>query len=136
MTSLASWDPESELWGFYMDQDPLSGEVGVFGLYGGFGLFYPSAGLLDVKMPIPESPEMTVYSGCHRDGGGWYAGGFGAEGFQIYALDEDLWSWSPVFTWDSQWSPTFMACEGDSGMRPPITSASSCGWSGSRSGSA
>ena len=114
ITTLAEWDANTELYGFDVDIDPLTGAVGVFGYFGGFATW---DGDLTVHLAAgAEAPtDLVVYSGAHRDGGGWYAGAFGEAGFGGYRLDEEAGAWEEVFLFEQDWQPTFFTIDGDTG---------------------
>jgi hypothetical protein len=132
-TLLAAWDYKTELFVYDLAPDPATGEVALFGYFGGFAIWDGQA--LDIRAPGGTDNPATAYlsAGAHLDGGGWYAMGASAEGYQVFELDEgaaqtvmDAYDagvdldkppeiWVPQATWEGQWQPAFFTVDGDSG---------------------
>ena len=113
-TVVASWDPDKELFPFDIAVDLLTGEVGLFGYFGGFAT-YDGAFNLHIPGAANGPGDKQIYSGERGDDGRWYAGAFTASGFEVLQLDETSTTWSSQLIFDQQWQPTFFTIDGDSG---------------------
>lgn len=115
VTLLASWDIETEIVGFDVAVDTLTGEIAVFGYYGSLLTQLPGEAAVLQRTFDPENIEFQIWSGAHKDGGGWYMGGFDVDGFGVFRWDAAQGTWQRKVTWTEDWSPHFMAINGDSG---------------------
>lgn len=124
LTELASWGmdlsggAEHEVAVYSLAVDPLTGEVGLFGYFGGFGVWSPTEGLRILAAEDLSSPTVYTYSGARRDGGGWYSPGIdpGTGAYGIYLFDEVAGAWTLAESWeDEDWVPFALAIDGDSG---------------------
>lgn len=125
-TEMASFlvDPsnpeESDLWLYAFDAtvDYSTGDVGIIGLYGGLAIWRSDTETVDTLWqldPEADGPEYMIWSGNHRDNGGWYVGGQDIEGWGMFRFNEAQGTWVRRTSWDEQWSPHFMTVDGDSG---------------------
>lgn len=124
ITEVAAWGmdlfggPEHEVAVYSLAVDPRTGEVGLFGYFGGFALWNPTDGLRVLATEDLAAPAVYTYSGAHRDGGGWYSPGIDAATgtYGVYRFDEGAGAWTLEETWeDEDWVPFAMAIDGDSG---------------------
>ena len=125
VTTVASWscnfdDPTAhEIAVYSLAVDPQTGTIGLFGYFGGFATYNPTDGVFSLEASEDlESPEVSTYSGAHKDGGGWYSPGIdGATGaYGIYRYDLDSSAWEQKEEWaDEDWVPFMLAIDGDSG---------------------
>jgi hypothetical protein len=119
-TPLASWIPdEVGFFAFDLVLNHATGDIGVSGYYGAFGIL--SAGgewtphrLTDMEA---DAPEYIMYSVDHKDMDGFYAGAFAVENgeFGIYRFNMELQDWEKKASWDQEWSPHFLAVDSESG---------------------
>ncbi len=111
--------PNSDLWLLSFDTtvDYSTGDIGIIGLYGGLAIFRNDTQTLDTLWQFdPDADlEFSVWSGNHRDNGGWYMGGQDIEGWGMFRFNETEGSWKRRTTWDQEWEPHFMTVDGDSG---------------------
>jgi hypothetical protein len=114
-TSLATWDGEAEMFSLDVAVNVETGAIGVFGIYGGFGILDDDGTWTMMAVGNFEAPEYIMYSGVHRDNGGWYGGGQDIDGWGIFKWSDELATWSRKATWTQDWSPHFMTMDGDSG---------------------
>ncbi len=116
-TTLASWDAEVDLYAFDVAVDVESGDIAVFGYTGAFGIYHPDGSWELLKILDFYYPTEILYSGAHRDNGGWYAGGGDTEtgDYGRYLWDSAWGGWSVGAGWDQDWDPHFMTVEGGSG---------------------
>ncbi len=116
-TTLASWDAETELFALDVSLDVETGAVGVFGYFGGFGIYDPDGTWTLLRAGDIYYPTEILFSGSHRDNKGWYAGGWDGETgvFGFYAWNDETVGFDVVAEWDQDWSPHFMNVDGDSG---------------------
>ncbi len=115
-TSLATWDGEAEMLSLDIAIDVETGAIAVFGLLGGFGILDPDGTWTLEALGNFEEPEFVMYSGVHRDNGGWYAGGQDIDGWGIFKWSLEQGTWVRKATWtQDDWSPHFMTIDGDSG---------------------
>jgi len=124
VTELATWDCDladpagHQLAAYSLAVDPLSGEVGLFGYFGGFATWSAANGLDIQSTEDLKAPTVLTYSGAHRDEGGWYTPGIdGVTGaYGIYQYDLAAEEWALEETWeDEDWVPFMLAIDGDSG---------------------
>jgi len=113
-TVLASWDIEQELYPYDIAVDIQTGDVGLFGYYGGFATF-DGAFNLHIPGALNGPGDKSIFSGERGDDGSWYAGAFTANGFEVLKLDDASYTWSSQLVFDQQWDPTFFTIDGDSG---------------------
>jgi hypothetical protein len=95
--------------------DVETGAIAVFGIYGGFGVLDANGTWTLEKMGNFEKPEFLMYSGVHKDNGGWYAGGWDLAGFGIFRWSNEQATWVRKADWTQDWLPHFMTIDGDSG---------------------
>lgn len=123
-TAVADWscnfdDPsQHEMAVYSLAVDPVSGTVGLFGYYGGFGTWNATDGLSVILTEDLENPAVVTNSGAHRDEGGWYTPGadVATGAYFIYRYDEENPAWVADETWtDEDWLPFMLAIDGDSG---------------------
>lgn len=132
VTELASWscnlmDPGAhELAVYSLAVDPETGELALYGYFGGFALWNPTDGLRVRHTEDLENIAVYTYSGAHMDDqrpssdeeGGWFTPGIdGATGgYGIYQYDLAADEWVQVEGWeDEDWVPFMLAIDGDSG---------------------
>lgn len=99
--------------------DPLTGEVGLFGYFGGFATYDPTSGAfaLLAKEDL-EAPVVYTYSGAHKDGDGWYSPGIDANSgaYYVYRFNIGDAGWVAQEEWaDEDWEPFMLAIDGDTG---------------------
>lgn len=123
VTAVASWscnfdDPTAhEIAVYSLAVDPLTGQVGLFGYFGGFATYDPGTGTFTLLATEDlEGGTLNTLSGAHKDGGSWYTTGAdmntGAYGFYRW----DGAAWEPKQAWtDEDWLPEMLAIDGDSG---------------------
>lgn len=123
-TAVATWscnfdDPSAHEMAVYsLAVDPVTGTVGLFGYYGGFGTWSPTDGLQVRLTEDLEAPAVVTNSGAHRDEGGWYTPGadLNTGAYFIYGYDEASAAWAAEETWsDEDWLPFMLAIDGDTG---------------------
>ncbi len=125
ITEVASWscdfeDPAAhEVAVYSLAVDPLTGELGLFGYFGGFATYSPSTGTFSL-LATEDLEAVTLYtsSGAHKDGGGWYSPGVDAEtgAYGIYRFNLEDSAWVQQETWeDEDWEPFMLAIDGDTG---------------------
>lgn len=94
--------------------DPLTGVIGLYDYFGGFGTFDPASGEVTVeKIGNWETTELFTFTGAHGATSGWYTVGTSATGYGIYSWDGSDWALTDAWT-DPDWSPTQLA-PGDDG---------------------
>ena len=107
LTPLMTSDPEADFFSFDVAVDGVTGEIGVFGLYGEFALISPE-GAVEVLRPLdPENIEYSVWSGIKR-ADGWYAGGNSASGWQVMRFNLSQNDWAQKISFDEEWTPHFL----------------------------
>lgn len=112
VTPLQTWDPETELYAFDVAVDELSGDAAVFGYYGGFATISAEGAVETHRTMTPD--DMLVWSGVHRDNGGWYAGGYDVSGWGVFRFRFEDNSWvrkATVEGVDSLWNPRFLTVD-------------------------
>lgn len=116
-TPLATWVPdEVGFFAFDLSVDYASGDVGVSGYYGAFGILTAGGEWTPHRLTDMEAdPEYIMYSSDHKDADGFYGGGFDPEGFGVYRFDLEAKTWIKKHDWDQDWSPHFLAVDSESG---------------------
>ncbi len=123
-SALASWntsfdDPSTfDLLPYTVAVDWATGEVGLFGYYGGFALYSEADGLDIRRRPDIEDWDGSItYSGAHKDQGGWYSikvdANTGDVSISRFNLEDN--EWVEKVAWDEQWYPNVLTIDGDSG---------------------
>ena len=116
-TPLASWVPdELGFFAFDLSVDHASGDIGVSGYYGAFGILTAGGEWTTYRLTDMEADiEYIMYSSDHRDLDGFYGGGFTPDGFGIYRFNLETSDWEKKQDWDQDWSPHFLAVDSESG---------------------
>ncbi len=109
------FDTPPTVFSFDATVDPASGDIGIVGLYGGFAVITSGWETTVLREVDVEEVEFVFWSGSHRDNGGWYAGGQDVDGWWTFRFSEAEGTWIRRAEWTEQWSPHFMAIDGDSG---------------------
>ncbi len=120
-TQLATWDAEAEFMGIGAANDPLTGTVGIFDMFGGLATYHPDSGFQFEVMPDFDDPSMYTVSGAHGDDGVWYVPGygFGAGAYGVFAYDPASAEWVLQDEWsDEDWSPFMLAVDASDPDRP------------------
>lgn len=116
VTQLAAWDWETEIAPFALGVDELTGEIGVYGFFGGFATIDEVGGATLHHAGNAESPEILLYSGQHRDLGGWYAiASRGGPDWLVvrYSFQDEDWVTRATFT--ESWTPNYMTIDSVNG---------------------
>ena len=117
-TQLASWDPESEFLGIGLGNDPKTGTVGIFDMFGGFATYDATNGFVFQHKPDFMAPELSTVSGAHGDDGNWYVPAVSAAGYGVYGYDMEGGAWELADGWtDEDWSPFMLAVDGSDPKR-------------------
>ncbi len=122
LTEVASWpcdlmDPAGhELAAYSLAVDVETGEVGLFGYFGGFATWTPEGGVVMRATEDLTAPVAYTWSGAKKDGGGWFSPGTTVDGLGILRFDLEANAWESVETWeDEDWSPFMLAMDSDEG---------------------
>lgn len=122
ITEVATWpcdlmDPTAhELAAYSLAVDPLTGEIGLFGYFGGFATWSEAAGVTMYATEDLQNPAVYTWSGAHRDGGGWFSPGATADGMAVLRFDLATSAWVEAESWeDEDWSPFMLALDSDEG---------------------
>lgn len=122
LTEVATWPCDlaapatHELAAYSLSVDIETGEIGLFGYFGGFATWTPAGGVVMHATEDLESPVAYTWSGTHRDGGGWFSPGATADGLAILKFNLDTNTWDSIETWeDEDWSPFMLAMDSDEG---------------------
>lgn len=127
---LATWDAETEFYAIGLANDPLTGTVGVFDIYGGFATYNEADGFVFQLMPDFANPAAYTVSGAHGDDGGWYVPGydFGAGEYGVLMFDLENPGWILQDSWSEVgWEPWMMTVNGDDPDRVEFYIAASSG---------
>jgi len=116
-TPLATWVPdELGFFAFDLTVNPSTGDVGVSGYYGAFGVLSAGGEWTTYRLTDMEADiEYIMYSTDYKDQDGFYGGGFTVDGFGIYRFDLEQKDWVKKANWDQEWSPHFLAVDSESG---------------------
>jgi hypothetical protein len=118
-TTLVEWVPdEVGFFAFDMSVNYATGDVGVSGYYGAFGVLSAGGEWTTHRLTDMEAdPQYIMYSSDHRDSDGFYAGAFLAENgeFGVYRFDMEQNDWVKKASWSQEWSPHFLAVDSESG---------------------
>lgn len=92
---------------FDVTVDPKTGEIAVFGYYGGAAIVTPDSWEVEwVIQPDFDNIEHNMWSATSWDTrGGFYAGGQDAEGWAVFRLNETNGEWVRKASFDSSWTP-------------------------------
>lgn len=125
VTEVASWScdfysaADHEIAVYSLAVDPATGQVGLFGYYGGFATYNPADGTFALLATEDlENPAVSTYSGAHADGGGWYSPGVDVAtgSYYIYTFNLQDSTWKQKESWaDEDWTPFMLAIDGDTG---------------------
>lgn len=122
VTEVATWPcdlmaPENhQLAAYSLAVDIETGEVGLFGYFGGFATWTPEGGVVMRATEDLYAPSAYTWSGAKKDGGGWFSPGVTADGTGILKFDLDAGAWETVETWkDEDWTPFMLAMDSDEG---------------------
>ncbi len=125
VTEVATWTcdlyspADHEIAAYSLAVDPQTGEVGLFGYFGGFATYEPDNGTFTLLAKEDlENPAVYTNSGAHKDGGGWYSPGVDATtgSYYIYRFNLQDSAWTAQEEWtDEDWSPFMLAIDGDTG---------------------
>lgn len=119
VTQLASWDAEQEFYALGLANDPSTGTVGIFDIYGGLAVYHPDTGFSFLHKPDFNAPELSTLSGAHGDDGGWYVPAASAAGVGVFRFDDAKAEWVLQDEWDDDdWSPFMMGVDASDPKRP------------------
>ncbi len=119
VTQLASWNAEEEFYGLGLSNDPSTGTVGIFDLYGGLAVYHPDTGFAFLHKPDFMAPELSTLSGAHGDDGFWYVPAASAAGVGVFQYDVDGEAWLLQDEWDDEdWQPFMMGVDASDPARP------------------
>lgn len=128
VTQLASWNAEEEFYGLGLSNDPSTGTVGVFDVYGGLAVYHPDTGFAFLKKPDFMAPELSTLSGAWGDDGYWYVPAASAAGVGVFQFKESDASWVLQDEWDDEdWSPFMMGVDASDPDRPDFYITASAG---------
>ncbi len=113
VSSLVTWDasptdetgatnPNFQLYVWSIARNLVSGEIALFGLYGGFATWSNEAGLTVHRSINPEEWDgRYAYAGAAKDGGGWFSLLFTSETGEISVAEFDLTTndWNTRIVW-------------------------------------
>jgi hypothetical protein len=93
--------------------DELTGEIGVYGYWGGFATLDPETWEATVLRRAPtESVEHVNWSGAYWDArGGWFVGGQDADGWAVKRMDESTGDWIRKASFNEAWTPSALAID-------------------------
>jgi len=98
---------------FEVAVDEITGQIGVFGYYGGAALVDPES--FEVTWVIqPDFDNIThnMWSASHWDTrGGFYAGGQDGDGWKVFRLNETNGEWVEKAVFDESWEPHAMSID-------------------------
>ena len=127
VTELVTWSAELddtyELSVQSIAVDIVTGEIGLFGYYGGFATYHESEGLvLHRQANIEEFDGLFAYSGTVKDGGGYYSLVYADGNVSIRQFDFQSNEWSEKMAWTSSTGgaqefaiPNSLTIDGDHG---------------------
>jgi hypothetical protein len=119
VTPLASWDAEAEFYALGLANDPKTGTVGIFDVYGGLAVYHPDTGFAFLHKPDFMDPELSTLSGAHGDDGYWYVPAASAAGVGVFRFNPAEEAWVLQDEWDDEdWSPFMMAVDASDPERP------------------
>lgn len=128
VTQLAAWNAEEEFYGLGLSNDPSTGTVGVFDVYGGLAVYHPDSGFAFLKKPDFMNPELSTLSGAWGDDGFWYVPAASAAGVGVFQFKEADASWVLQDEWDDEdWSPFMMGVDASDPDRPDFYITASAG---------
>ena len=79
---------------FDLTVNPSTGDVGVSGYYGAFGVLSAGGEWTTYRLTDMEADiEYIMYSTDYKDQDGFYGGGFNVDGFGIYRFDLEQKDW-------------------------------------------
>lgn len=116
-TEIASFidaDENPLMLSFDVTVDRITGEIGVFGYYGGFATLDPETfeitwhKQLDPEIP----PEQQNWAGAHWDSrDGWYTGGVDADGWAVFRWNDSSSDWDRKASFNASWTPKSMSID-------------------------
>jgi len=121
---LASWSVDTKakdfaLYGYSCAADLMTGEIGIFGYYGGFAVWTEDEGFDVLKSPDPKNWDgIYAYSGAYKDGGGWFSLTYNSMSYSaaISRFNEGDRVWVEKAVWDvDYWFPNTLTVDGDEG---------------------
>ena len=119
VTPLASWNAEEEFYALGLSNDPATGTVGIFDVYGGLAVYHPDSGFAFLHKPDFAAPELSTLSGARGDDGAWYVPATSAAGVGVFRFDEAKEAWSLQDEWDDDdWAPFMMGVDASDPDRP------------------
>lgn len=131
VTTLAAWDPDTQMLAVGLATDPLTGQIGVFDYLGGFATYDEVNGFVIQIQADFANPALTTFSGAHRDGGSWYvpAQDLHTGLFGIYGYDAAAKAWVKSDEWhDEDWTPFMLTVDGDDANHPDYYVTATAGW--------
>jgi hypothetical protein len=113
VTSLSTWDanptteagdtnPNFQLYVWSIARDLVSGEIALFGLFGGFATWHSETGLVVHRSIDPETWDgRYAYAGAAKDGGGWFSLLYESETSEISIaqFDQTTSDWQTRILW-------------------------------------
>lgn len=113
VTSVVSWDanlmdetgatnPNFQLYVWSIARDLVSGDIALFGLYGGFATWNETDGLTVHRSINPDEWDgRYAYAGAAKDGGGWFSLVYTSETGEISVaeFDDTAMDWNTRIVW-------------------------------------
>ncbi len=131
VTTLASWDPETEMLAVGLATDPKTGQIGIFDYLGGFATYDATDGFVIQIQADFSNPALKTFSGAHRDGGSWYVPAQDLETgtYGVYGYDDAKKTWTKSDEWhDEDWAPYMLTVDGDDPEHPDYYVTATAGW--------